>query len=162
MTNVAHSRPRSPEEKQLCALAIIAIFVGLGPLIGLFGVAGLSYVLSPLIAPTSWQHGVLRTPINGGTIWICYLIGGLPALVTGLVIAYRAFRQGHVAMRSGATVSALAGALFCLGVMQLVGFFAEFHQDPSKNLPVLLMPAFYVVAAVFAGGVCTHLTRRWH
>lgn len=126
------------------ALAIVLTFVGLGPMIGLVVVAlGFSSAtLSPPIFVFLLLYGVI----------FAHLMGALPALISGAMVAGYAGVRGRVPD----WFALLAGVAGLLGIHDVEGLLNPHDAQFGWGVTIVI-PLSCVIAAI----ACTRLTRRW-
>ncbi len=123
--------------------AVIAAFVVAGPLIG-------------LVALILGSERDVRIPLQNvaGVVAFAYLIGTLPALISGQYVVLRSGHNGTVGQFEAFLVSGLVGAVTTFAGI-LIG--AQ-HPFSAANLKTVSMVAG--ISAV-SGVMCNRLTRRW-
>ena len=135
------------------ASAIVATFVVMGPVIGLFTVAICSFFAVGLSNGFDGAWAIPAFLMIYGWLF-AHLMGALPALVAGTLIAAYAMRFGRVPLWVGAT-SGLASALL---LSAIGGYGLEFNGEGLSNSAVR---AIWLATHIVAATTCTAMTRGW-
>ncbi len=120
----------------------LVIFAGLGPLLGAAATAIVVLPVLHLLEGYEINTIDLIWPLK--ILWVVYIVGIIPALMTGLVD----WRLRHVRFRIVLTV--IAGALCSVPALWMFVLFPIW-----KKLPII------IVVGGIPAGVCSWLASRW-
>lgn len=132
--------------------AIAGVFLLVGPFIGLVTFAAGTAVYGLTTAePLDMAASAAATLIYG--LFLAHFFGGVPALLTGIVVAARAaLKRRPISCVAGGLVGGAAGALY---------FRVLLSGATGMTMEPIVLMALVVLASTVAGAACTRLTRRW-
>lgn len=138
------------------AAKVAAVYTLLGPPLGaVVAIAyGASYQITIFPTVAAAVADVLRSVVDfGGLVPLyIYMLGGLPALLTGLAIGYHVYTgDGSVTLLRALAVAVVA-TIIATFLFEVVAYLGMPKNGPTMA-PVLLLPA------VFATAVCHGLLR---